>query len=292
MPRSRPVRATENDRYDLKPQMSAKSGPQAKLPTGSLRHARGASVHMGLSARSGRLSMQRTVVKLSYHQVGGIRGLVRYVSHDGPDEDGHEQEHVVGFSETADAVDGYEVTAAWKAADDPRYFHVIVSPQNGDRVADMKTVVRPAMEKIQKDLGTRVEWIAYQHDRDKDAQGRHAHILMRGVDRAGQELLIAREYVRDGFIYRFSEATTKELGPRSEREIRDGLERSAQVREHRIEKDRLIATAVERRVISQKQAQTLNRQYIKSGQEGKDQVVQKVRQAIDRTPSPEHEVTP
>lgn len=291
MLRNRPVRAPAGEREEIRPQMSGKPGSPPKMPAGSLRQARGTAMHIGLSARSGRLSMQRVIAKVSYHQVGGVRGLVRYASHDGPDEDGHEQEQVVGFSETADAVDGYAVTAVWREAEDPRYFHVIVSPQNGDRIADMKTVIRPAMEQVQRDLGTRVEWIAYQHDRDKDAQGRHAHVIMRGVDRDGQELLIAPEYIRQGFAYRFSERVTKEIGPRSEREIRDGLERSEQIREHKTEKDRLMEVAVERGAISQRQAQTLNRQYARSSQDGKEQVVQQVRQAIDRTPNNEPEMT-
>lgn len=292
MMRNRPVRVPAVERDEIRPQMSGKPGPTTKLPAGSLRHARGAATHIGMSARSGRLSMQRTVVKLTYHPVGGISGLVRYVAHDCPDEDGGEQEQVIGFSESLDAVDGYAVTAEWRAAHDPRYFHLIVSPENGDKIADMKAVVRPAMEQIQKDLGTRVEWISFQHDRDKDAQGRHAHVLVRGVDRNGQELLIAPEYIKEALIYRFSERVTKELGPRSEREIRDGLERSAQVRDHRMEKDRLMEVAIERGAISQRQAQTLNRQYAKSGQDGKDQVVQQVRQAIDRAPNHEPEMTP
>jgi hypothetical protein len=137
-----------------------------------------------------------------------------------------------------------------------------------------------------------VDWIAYQHDRDKDAQGRHAHIILRGVDRDGRELLIAPGYVKEGLIYRFSERVTRELGPRSEREIRDGLERSAQLREHRLEKDRLMSVAVERGAITRRQARSLNRQYDKSGQDGKEQVVQQVRQAIDRTPTQEPEMTP
>jgi hypothetical protein len=280
------------DHDEIRPQMSGKAGQTPKLASGSLRHARGTSVRMGASARSGRLTMQRTVVKLTYHPVGGIRGLVRYASHDGRDEDGQEQEQVVGFSESSDEVDGYAVTAAWQNADDPRYFHLIVSPENGDKIADMKTVTRRGMEQVQRDLGTRVEYIAYQHDRDKDAKGRHVHVIVRGVDREGRELLIAPDYVREGFIYRFSEQVTKEIGPRSEREIRDGLERSREVREHRVEKDRLVSTALERGAITQRQAQTINRQYAKSGQEGKDQIVQQVRQSIDRTPNNEPEMTP
>ena len=85
------------------------------------------------------------------------------------------------------------------------------------------------------------------------------------MDRDGQELLIAPEYVKEGLIYRFSERVTQELGPRSEREIRDGLERSAQIREHRLEKDRLMSVAVERGALTRRQAQSLNRQYDRSG---------------------------
>jgi hypothetical protein len=292
MLRNRPVRAPAGEREEIRPQMSGKPGSPPKMPAGSLRHARGTAMHIGLSARSGRLSMQRVVAKVSYHQVGGVRGLVRYVAHDGPDEDGHDQEQVIGFSESGDAVDGYAVTKTWQDAGDPRYFHVIVSPENGDKIGDMKDVIRPGMEQVQRDLGCRVEWISYQHDRDKDAQGRHAHVLIRGVDRDGKELLIAPEYVQKGFSYRFSERATKEIGPRSEREIRDGLERSEQLREHKMEKDRLMNVAVERGAISQRQAKNLNREYAKSSQDGKDQVVQRVKAAIDRTPTHEPEMTP
>jgi hypothetical protein len=234
--------------------------------------------------------MQRTVVKLTYHPVSGIGGLVRYAGHEGPDKDGNEQEPVIGFSETSDAVDGHAAVAAWK--NDPRYFHMIVSPQNGDRIADMKPMVRAGMEQIQRDWGCRVEWQAYQHDRDADGQGRHVHIIMRGVDRDGGELLIAPSYLRDALIYRWSEQVTKELGPRSEREIRDGLERSAQVREHKAEKDRLVERAVELGVMTKGEARTVNREYARSGQDGKDQVVQQVRNAIDRQRTQEPEMTP
>src|SRR4051794_24735856 len=223
MAHSRPVRATRFERERLKPQMSAKPGPSPKAPGAKVLQGRGGTKRIGISARSGRLSMQRTVVKLTYHPVSGVRGLVRYAAHEGPDQDGNEQEPVIGYSETSDAVDGHAVTAAWAGANDPRYFHMIVSPENGDRIADTRPLVRAGMEQLQKDWRTRVEWIAYQHDRDQDGAGRHVHVLIRGVDRSGDEFLIAPSYVRDGLIYRWSEQATKELGPRSEREIRDGL---------------------------------------------------------------------
>lgn len=292
MPSTRPIRATRFDRERLKPQMSAKAGPTPSAAGAKVLQGRGCTARIGISARSSRLSMQRTVVKLSYHPVDGVRGLVCYAAHGGLDKDGNEQEPVVGYSETADAVDGHAVTAAWASANDPRYFHMIVSPENGDRIADTRAMIRAGMEQLQKDWGTHVEWIAYQHDRDQDGAGRHVHFLMRGVDCNGDELLIAPSYVRDGLIYRWSEQVTKELGPRSEREIRAGLEQSARLREHKLEKDRLVEQAVELGVMTRKQASTINRQYVKSGQNGKEQLTQQVRNAIDRQRSQEPEMTP
>src|SRR3954447_10313139 len=99
MAHSRPVRATRFERERLKPQMSAKPGPSPKAPGAKVLQGRGCTTRIGLSVRSGRLSMQRTVVKLSYHPVSGGRGLVRYASHEGPDEHGNDQEPAVGFSE-------------------------------------------------------------------------------------------------------------------------------------------------------------------------------------------------
>lgn len=289
MARNRPVREIP----DLKPEMKGRAPAPPKMPAGSLRHARGTAVRIGSSARSGRLSMQRTVVKVSYHPVGGVRGLVRYASHEGPDRDGEEQEQVIAYSADQDEVDGRVVTAFWVTANDPRYFHVIVSPENGDRIEDTKRMIRDGMEQVQKDLCTRAEWIAYQHDRDEDAQGRHVHIIMRGVDRNGDELLIAPEYVRDGFRYRFSEEVTKEIGPRSEREIRDGLDRSEQLREHREHKDKVIQQAVEKGAINSYQAKAFNRQYARSGTDAeRQQVVERVQATMNRDPTPEPEITP
>src|SRR3954470_21490190 len=206
--RSRPVRATRFgaarfDREMLKPEMSAKPGPSPKAPGAKVIHGRGCTARIGLSARSSRLSMQRTVVKLSYHPLSGISGLVKYAAHEGPDQDDSEQEPVLGFSETSDAVDGHAVTTVWVRANDPRYFHLIVSPENGDKIANTRPMIRAGMARIQKDWGIGVPWIAYQHDRDNDGAGRHVHIIMRGVDRNGDELLIAPSYVRDGLIYRW-----------------------------------------------------------------------------------------
>jgi type IV secretory pathway VirD2 relaxase len=53
----------------------------------------------------------------------------------------------------------------------------------------------------------------------------HIHVLVRGRADDGQDLVISRDYVSNGFRGRAEERVTLELGPRSELEIRAGLEK-------------------------------------------------------------------
>jgi type IV secretory pathway VirD2 relaxase len=78
------------------------------------------------------------------------------------------------------------------------------------------------MQRMEGDLGSRLDWIAVDH---WDTDNPHTHIVLRGVDETGQNLVIAREYISHGMRRRAAELATEWLGPRTEREIRTGLER-------------------------------------------------------------------
>jgi hypothetical protein len=52
----------------------------------------------------------------------------------------------------------------------------------------------------------------------------HVHVLVRGRADDGQDLVVSRDYISKGFRARAAERVTLELGPRSEQEIRAGLE--------------------------------------------------------------------
>jgi type IV secretory pathway VirD2 relaxase len=82
---------------------------------------------------------------------------------------------------------------------------------------DLTDYVRRLMARVEKDLGRRVEWAAVNHH---DTGHPHAHIVMRGVDRDGQELRLDRSYISSGLRWRAQELATVELGPRREFEIR------------------------------------------------------------------------
>src|SRR3546814_4606159 len=53
----------------------------------------------------------------------------------------------------------------------------------------------------------------------------HIHVLLRGKADDGTDLVIDRDYIREGMRGRAEERVTVELGPRSEQDIRTALER-------------------------------------------------------------------
>src|SRR3546814_11077733 len=78
------------------------------------------------------------------------------------------------------------------------------------------------MDEMAGYLGTRLDWVAVDH---WNTDNPHIHVLVRGVDETGADLVIDRDYIREGMRARAEECVTIELGPRTEQEIRAALER-------------------------------------------------------------------
>jgi type IV secretory pathway VirD2 relaxase len=72
------------------------------------------------------------------------------------------------------------------------------------------------------DLGAKLDWVAVDH---WNTDNPHIHVLVRGRADDGQDLVISRDYISNGLRGRAAERVTLELGPRSEWEIRAGLEK-------------------------------------------------------------------
>ena len=51
----------------------------------------------------------------------------------------------------------------------------------------------------------------------------HSHVVMRGKDDLGKDLIIAQDYITDGVRLRAQERATLELGPESDPELREKL---------------------------------------------------------------------
>lgn len=156
---------------------------------------------------------QRVIVKalVSRHVGTGVaRGKaltahVRYLGRDGAGQDG---EAGAFFDRGSDAVDGAERIEGW--AEHRHHFRFIVSPEHGDRIADLRDYTRDVMGRVCSDLGEPdLPWMAVCH---YDTDQPHAHVLIPGRRANGRDLVIPRDYVAYGFRARAQEAAQERLG--------------------------------------------------------------------------------
>ncbi|MGC2787796.1 MAG: DUF3363 domain-containing protein, partial [Roseiarcus sp.] len=108
-----------------------------------------------------------------------------------------------------------------RCEEDRHHFRFTLSPEDAGQMADLRAFTRELMADAERDLGTKLDWVAVDH---WNTDNPHIHVLVRGRADDGQDLVISRDYISDGLRGRAGERVTLELGPRSEREIRAGLE--------------------------------------------------------------------
>ena len=77
---------------------------------------------------------------------------------------------------------------------------------------------------MEADLGTRLDWVAVDH---WNTDNPHTHLIVRGRDDTGKDLIIAGDS-RHGFRHRAAELATEWLGPRTELEIQQTLQREVE----------------------------------------------------------------
>ncbi len=215
-----------------------KTGVKARRFDGS-RIGRGASVGRLLSSRDRFTGMRarRAVVKASLIRLRGkggqaARAHMRYIQRDGVTREGLPGELYGPETDRADGDDFLRRTAG-----DRHQFRFIVSAEDGAEYPDLKPYVRRLMAQVEQDLGTKLDWVAVDHF---NTERPHTHIVLRGVDDRGDNLVIAREYISHGLRERASELVTLDLGPRTDREIEDRLR-------HDVDQERL--TAIDRRLL-------------------------------------------
>ena len=111
---------------------------------------------------------------------------------------------------------------AQRCEDDRHHFRFIVSPDDAVEMSDLKTFARDLVGQMEKDLGTKLEWVAVDH---WNTEHPHVHLIVRGVREDGENLVISRDYIKEGMRDRARDLITRELGPRTDHEIRRTLER-------------------------------------------------------------------
>lgn len=104
---------------------------------------------------------------------------------------------------------------------DRHHFRFIVSPDDAADLSDLRRLTRDLMAQAEQDLGTKLDWVGMDH---WNTEHPHIHVIVRGRTDQDQDLVISRDYIREGLRARAQQIVTLELGPRSEQDIRRSLE--------------------------------------------------------------------
>jgi len=168
---------------------------------------------------------RRVTIKtlLVNHQRASPQSLakhLRYIERDGVGRDGEPGQAYGPQTDAAD-LDAFKE----RCADDRHHFRFILSPEDGAELEDLRTYTRHLMQRMEADLGTGLNWVAVNH---WNTDNPHTHIVVRGRDDTGKDLIIAGDYIADGFRHRAAELATEWLGPRTELEIQQTLQREVE----------------------------------------------------------------
>jgi type IV secretory pathway VirD2 relaxase len=203
---------------------------------------RGGASARALEMRGQRLPayrMRRVIVKthISRAPKGGGTGALRahlgYIQRDGVERGGSGGE-LYGREGAVPDADGF----AARCEDDRHQFRIIVSPEDAGRLGDLRETTRALMARMESDLGTRLDWLAVDHHNTGHP---HTHIVIRGKDAGGRDLVIAPAYIREGLAARAQDIVTERLGPRRDLEI-------AEARQSEVTKERF--TGLDRAILA------------------------------------------
>ncbi|RWL20921.1 relaxase/mobilization nuclease RlxS [Mesorhizobium sp.] len=183
--------------------------------------------------RQRRVIVKARIVKLAGKGADGARAHLRYLQRDGVTREGAPGEL---YGADSDSVDGKAFID--RADGDRHQFRFIVAAEDGIEYEDLKPLTRRLMAQMQEDLGTKLDWVAVDHFNTGHP---HSHIIVRGRDGRGENLVIAREYISSGIRERAAELVSLDLGPRTDREIELRLRRE-------MEQERF--TSIDRRLLS------------------------------------------
>lgn len=220
-----------------------RSGGQHPRPGYSLRRFTGARIGRGAGVgrllatypvwSQRRVIIKASIVKLAGKSLAGPAQHLRYLLRDGTTREG---ERGVLYGADHEAIDGKPFLQC--GADDRHQFRLIVAPEDGAQYDDLKPLIRRWMAQAEEDLGSRLDWVAVDHFNTGHP---HSHLILRGKDDRGDDLIIAPEYLTCGLAARASQLVDLDLGPRTHAEVLRALR-------HEIDQERL--TSIDRRLVA------------------------------------------
>ena len=201
---------------------NATGGKRGKAPGSRLGRGHVAARFTGqsLSASSRRATVK---MRLVYLKQAGARATIthlRYIEREGVGRDGKAGQ---AYSATTDDAD--LATFEERGREDRHQFRFIVSPEDAAELEDLRRYTRDLMTRMEADLGTRLEWVAVDH---WNTDNPHTHVVLRGKDDTGKDLIISQDYITRGMRERAAELATEWLGPRTELEIQRAMQREVE----------------------------------------------------------------
>lgn len=170
-----------------------------------------------LTPNARRVTVKARLVHLAKAGPRSTATHLRYIEREGVDRQGGPGH---AYGPTTDAAD----TAAFeeRGREDRHQFRFIVSPEDAEQLDDLRTYTRHLMARMEADLGSRLDWVAVDH---WNTDNPHTHLVLRGKDDTGKDLIISRDYIAVGMRHRAAELATEWLGPRTELEIQHAMQR-------------------------------------------------------------------
>jgi type IV secretory pathway VirD2 relaxase len=187
-----------------------------------------------------RFRMRRVIVKTHVSRsprsggAGALKAHLGYIQRDGVERDGSG-----GQIYTRDGVAPDANAFVERCEGDRHQFRLIVSAEDAGQLGDLKDTTRAVMAQMESDLGTRLDWLAVDHHNTGHP---HTHIVIRGKDADGKDLVISPEYIKQGLASRAQDIVTERLGPRRDLEI-------AQARQSEVTLERF--TGLDRSILAQ-----------------------------------------
>lgn len=173
-----------------------------------------------LTPFSRRVTIKTLLVNQRQASSQSLAKHLRYIERDGAGRDGEPGRAYGPQTDEADLGAFRE-----RCTDDRHHFRFIVAPEDGAELDDLRSYTRHLMGRMEADLGTRLDWVAVDH---WNTDNPHTHIVLRGRDDTGKDLIIASDYIAHGFRHRAAELATEWLGPRTELEIQQTLQREVE----------------------------------------------------------------
>ncbi|MBC7767421.1 MAG: DUF3363 domain-containing protein [Phycisphaerales bacterium] len=173
---------------------------------------------------------QRVVATVFYqaHGGGAAGKLIAHGSYLERDGAGHDGEKGQFYDREHDELDANPRLEEWASAD-KRHFRLMLAPESGTRIEDLKDFTRATMARMERDLGVELDWVAVDHH---NTDNPHVHIILRGRRRDGPDMVIPREYVGLGLRHAARDVATEMLGNRGPEDERLALERETRAARH------------------------------------------------------------